>query len=224
MRRLIEGIAEFRATQLPLHAERFRALAAGQAPDTLMITCADSRVVPDLLVSTDPGDLFTMRNVGNLVPPADAAGMSTGDLSEASAIEYAVLVLRVRNIVVCGHSACGAMRAALAARMRGDTPNLARWLGHAGPARTRLECDGPLDTALPPDDQLSQHNVLAQIGHLMTYGIVREAVAAGRLRLTGWWFSVGTGDMYSHEPETGRFEIIEGEVARRMVERTERGG
>src|SRR4051794_39267526 len=93
MRELIAGIAEFREKLLPQYAERFRALASGQSPDTLMITCSDSRVVPDLLASTHPGDLFTMRNVGNLVPPADAEGISTSDVSEASAIEYAVLVL-----------------------------------------------------------------------------------------------------------------------------------
>ena len=96
------------------HAERFGNLALAQAPDSLFITCSDSRVVPDLLASTDPGDLFTMRNVGNLIPPATAEGASTGDLSEASAIEYAVLALKVANIVVCGHFECGAMKAALA--------------------------------------------------------------------------------------------------------------
>ena len=124
MRELIAGIAEFREKLLPEYAERFRALASGQSPDTLMITCSDSRVVPDLLASTHPGDLFTMRNVGNLVPPADAEGISTSDVSEASAIEYAVLVLGVRNIVVCGHSSCGAMKAALAQKVQPDTPTL----------------------------------------------------------------------------------------------------
>src|SRR5947209_14162608 len=103
------GIVDFRERLLPRYAERFNELAHRQAPDTLFITCSDSRVVPDLLASTDPGDLFVMRNVGNLVPPATAEGASTGDLSEASAIEYALLVLAVHNIVVCGHSECGAM-------------------------------------------------------------------------------------------------------------------
>ena len=114
MRRLISGIVEFRERQLSKYAERFRDLALAQSPDTLMVTCSDSRVVPDLLASTHPGDLFTMRNVGNLIPPATAEGISMGDLSEASAIEYALLVLKVANIVVCGHSECGAMKAVLA--------------------------------------------------------------------------------------------------------------
>ena len=116
MRKLIMGIVDFRERLLPQYERRFEALALSQAPDALFVTCSDSRVVPDLLASTEPGDLFTMRNVGNLIPPATAEGISVGDLSEASAIEYAVLVLKVPNIVVCGHSGCGAMKAVLARR------------------------------------------------------------------------------------------------------------
>ena len=115
MRKLIMGIVEFREKMLPRYAQQFRELALAQKPDALFITCSDSRVVPDLLASTHPGDLFTMRNVGNLIPPATAEGVSTGDLSEASAIEYAVLVLKVANIVVCGHSECAEALARCAA-------------------------------------------------------------------------------------------------------------
>ena len=129
---------------------------------------ATSRVVPDLLVSTDPGDLFVMRNVGNMVPPATVEGASTGDLSEASAIEYAVLVLQVPAIVVCGHSECGAMKAALTSKPMDETPNLAKWLHHATSATFRLENEGPLDCHRSPHDQLSQLNVLVQLEHLMT--------------------------------------------------------
>ena len=114
MYKLIMGIVDFRERLLPQYAEQFRDLARGQTPDVLFITCSDSRVVPDLVISTNPGDLFVMRNVGNLVPPATVEGISTGDLSEAGAIEFAVLVLKVQDIVVCGHSECGAMKAALA--------------------------------------------------------------------------------------------------------------
>ena len=107
-----------------------------------------------------------MRNVGNLIPPATADGVSTGDLSEASAIEYAVSVLKVWNIVVCGHSGCGAMKAVLDPDMVSGSPNLARWLYHADTAAFRLTQDGPLDASRPPYDQLSQLNVLAQLDHL----------------------------------------------------------
>src|SRR5215468_11024899 len=152
------GIVDFRERLLPQYAERFRDLALTQRPDALFITCSDSRVVPDLLASTYPGDLFTMRNVGNLVPPATAEGVSTGDLSEASAIEYSVLVLKVSHIVVCGHSECGAMKAVLARSPKLRVPNLDRWLYHAGAAAVRLDHEGPLDASLKRHDQLSQLN------------------------------------------------------------------
>jgi carbonic anhydrase len=189
MRKLIMGIVEFRERLRPQYAQRFRELALGQAPDALLVTCSDSRVTPELLASTHPGDLFTMRNVGNLVPPANAEGISTGDVSEASAIEYAVLALKVANIVVCGHSECGAMKAALKPDSALKAPNLARWLAHATPAARRLEQEGPLDPAFKPHDQLSQLNVLVQVEHLMTYPVVREQVRPGR------WSSAAAGSI-----------------------------
>ncbi len=209
MRDLILGIVDFREQHLPVLAERFKALSEGQSPDTLFITCADSRVVPNLLLSTDPGDLFTMRNVGNLIPPSSADGISTGDLSEASAVEYAVSVLKVRTIVVCGHSGCGAMKAVLDPDMTAGAHNLARWLYHADAAAFRLAQDGPLDAARPPHDQLSQLNVLSQIDHLASYPIVRERVAKGLLQLIGWWFDIATGDMHAWRERDRRFVLID---------------
>ena len=219
MRKPIMGIVDFRERLLPQYAERFRSLAESQAPDALFITCSDSRIVPDLLASTDPGDLFVMRNVGNLVPPATADGASTGDLSEASAIEYAVLVLQVRDIVVCGHSECGAMQAALTRRPMPETPNLAKWLHHAGPAVFRLEQEGPLDRNLSLPNQLSQLNVLVQLEHLMSYPVVRDRVASGTLRLNGWWFDIATGDMFAYQRESRAFKAIDRETAEHLIER-----
>ncbi len=219
MRKLVEGIVDFRERLLPQYAARFRELATQQSPDTLFVTCSDSRVVPNLLVSTDPGDLFVMRNVGNLVPPATREGASTGDVSEASAIEYSALVLEVRNIVVCGHSACGAMKAALSRKAVPGAPNLARWLQHADAAVSRLEGEGAPDPALCREDQLSQVNVLVQIEHLMSYPIVRERVAAGALSVFGLWFDIGSGDMYAYEPPTRRFELLDRREADRLLAR-----
>jgi len=176
MRKLIMGIVNFREQTLPKYAEQFRELAQGQAPGTLFITCSDRGFVPDLLMSTDPGDLFVMRNVGNLVPPSTAEGTSTGDLSEASAIEYSILKLKVRDIVVCGHSECGAMKAVLEGKPMPETPNLAKWLHHCCSALFRLDQEGPLDPLLNRHDQLSQLNVLVQLEHLATYPIVRERI------------------------------------------------
>jgi len=219
MRKLILGIVEFREKMLPHYAEQFSKLALAQSPDALFITCSDSRVVPDLLASTHPGDLFTMRNVGNLIPPANADGISTGDLSEASAIEYAVLVLKVANIVVCGHSECGAMKAVYLHDARLKSLNLEKWLHHASSAAFRLAHEGPLDDRLKPHDQLSQLNVLVQLGHLMTYPLVRDQVVAGRLALSGWWFDIATGDMYAYEHASRSFEVIDRALAERMIAR-----
>jgi carbonic anhydrase len=219
VRKLIQGIVDFRERLLPQYVERFQKLAKGQAPDALFITCSDSRVVPDLLVSTDPGDLFVMRNVGNMVPPATVEGASTGDLSEASAIEYAVLVLHVPAIVVCGHSECGAMKAALMRKPMPETPNLAKWLHHATSAAFRLEHEGPLDSQLSPQDQLSQLNVLTQLEHLTSYPIVRERVAAGTLHLSGWWYDVATGGMFAYEREIRAFGAIDRNSADRLIAR-----
>ncbi len=216
MRKLIMGIVDFRERLRSQFADRFRALAGGQAPDVLCVTCSDSRVVPDLLASADPGELFVMRNVGNLVPPATVEGASTGDLSEASAIEYAVLLLKVRSIVVCGHSECGAMKAALSGAPLPETPNLAKWLHHSASAVFRLDHEGPLDPRFNRCDQLSQLNVLVQLEHLATYPIVRQRVADGSLHMFGWWFDIAQGDMYGYQRDTRRFEIIDREFAERL--------
>jgi carbonic anhydrase len=207
MRKLIMGIVDFRE------------LALAQSPDALFITCSDSRVVPDLLASSHPGDLFTMRNVGNLVPPATAEGISIGDLSEASAIEYAVLVLEVANIVVCGHSECGAMKAVLAHEPPLNAPNLGKWLNHANAAAFRLEHEGALDAALKPRDQLSQLNVLGADRASDVYPIVRDRAAAGALHLSGWWFEIASGDIYVYERASPSFEVIDRQRAERLVAR-----
>lgn len=219
MRKLILGIVEFREQLLPQYVEQFRQLSLGQTPDTLFITCSDSRVVPDLLMSTDPGELFVMRNVGNMVPAATVEGSSTGDLSEASAIEYAVLVLQVQDVVVCGHSECGAMKAALSRTPLSETPNLTKWLHHCTSAVFRLDQEGPLNRTLSAHDQLSQLNVLVQLEHLMSYPMVQQRVRAGELRLSGWWFDIARGEMLAYERETRAFERIDRQLAERMIGR-----
>jgi carbonic anhydrase len=223
MRDLILGIVDFREQLLPQYRERFEKLGHEQKPDTFFITCSDSRVVPNLLVSTAPGNLFTMRNVGNLVPPATAEGISTGDVSEASAIEYSILELNVKNIIVCGHSHCGAMKAILGNKSLDGTPNLQKWLHLVKTAAFRLQHEGPLDDGFEPWDQLSQLNVLVQLEHLMTYSIVREQVAQGNVSLGGWWFQIASGDMYAYERTTRRFELIDRIQAERLIARLDGG-
>ena len=160
-----------------------------------------------------------MCNVGNLVPPATDEGISIGDLSEASAIEYAVLALKVANIVVCGHSECGAMKAAMERNPGLDAPNLEKWLHHTRTAAFRLDHEGALDATLKPHDQLSQLNVLVQLEHLMSYPIVRARVGAGTLRLSGWWFDIASGNMYSYERASRSFVLIDRQLAERLIAR-----
>lgn len=218
MRKLIMGIVEFREQRLPDYAARFRELGDGQSPDAFLVTCADSRIVPELIAQCEPGTLFAMRNVGNLLPPATIDGLSTGDLSEASAIEYAVTVLKVPHVIVCGHSGCGAMKAVLAAAPLDDAPNLSQWLLHAAPAAERLKRGGTLDASLKAYDQLSQLNVLAQIDHLMTYPFVKERVRKGTLELDGWWFDVPTGNMHAYDPKARLFTVIDRKFADRLLD------
>jgi carbonic anhydrase len=224
VKRLIEGIVEYRENLLPQYLERFQQLAHRQTPDTLFIGCSDSRVVPNLLVSTDPGDLFIVRNVGNMVPPANVSGASTSDVSEASAIEYAILALGVTNIVICGHSECGAMKAVQGRKDLTGTLNLSLWLHHARPAAFRLEQEGPLDANLAPHNQLSQINVLVQLENLMSYPIVRNRVEAGKLHLSGWWFEIPTGSVYIYDRHVRRFELIDRQTADRLLDQIEQTG
>ncbi len=191
------GAAEFQRRAATLLRDTLSDLADGQAPRTLFITCGDSRIVPNLITTSGPGDLFTIRNIGNLVPPAQA------DPSMNASIEYAVGVLAVAEIVVCGHSSCGAM----AALADGPPPGpLADWLRHAEPTAKRV---GPatLDGARPDreGDRLALHNVLQQLAHLREYPLVAAAEQAGGLQLTGMYFDVGGAQVHLYDTAARTF-------------------
>ncbi|MEV6623682.1 bifunctional SulP family inorganic anion transporter/carbonic anhydrase [Amycolatopsis sp. NPDC051106] len=182
------GATEFHRRAAPLLRDTLSGLADGQRPRTLFITCGDSRIVPNLITTSGPGDLFTIRNIGNLVPPGLA------DPSMNASIEYAVGVLGVEEIVVCGHSGCGAM----AALADGPPPGpLAVWLRHAEPSAHRTG-SATLDGGVPEreGDRLALHNVLQQLEHLREYPSVAAAEAAGKVQLTGMYFAVGTAQVY----------------------------
>ncbi len=203
MKKLLRGIRDFHDNLRPAYRERFAHLALGQSPDTLFIACADSRVVPNLFASTDPGDLFVLRNVGNMVPRCGLDGAL--DDSAGSAVEFATIALGVRDIVVCGHSSCGAIRAVLEGDRPGGAPSLDRWLSHAQPSVERLEREFSLDPSLPPVDRLSQAHVLQQLDHLRSYPAVAERLAAGALRISGWWFDLANAEVLAFEASSARF-------------------
>jgi carbonic anhydrase len=203
---------------LPKQRALFAQLAAGQHPDALFISCSDSRVAPNWFASTEPGDLFVVRNVGNLIPPSGETGVSTSDEAEVAAIEFALLQLEVANIIVCGHSECGAMLAVSKGREKVQAPHLRSWLRHADAALEELD-RSPLQTGgLARADRLSQINVLRQLRHIASYSAVREAQDRGSLQLHGWWFDIGSGGVYAHDAAENRFVLVEGEHAQRLLE------
>ncbi len=208
-RPLRDGLEKFTSENDRRLEERFRRLAEeGQTPHTLFIACSDSRVMPDLLADADPGELFVLRNVGGLVPPRGT------DPSVAAAVEYAVRILEVPDLVVCGHSRCGAVRA-LFEPPEADTPELGRWVEHARPAaeqalaRVRGDGEEHADAAPGVDRKLlreaERQSVKLQIDRLEEHAAVREAVAGDRLRVHGWHYRIGRGEVDVLDPASGEF-------------------
>lgn len=186
---LIEGLRRFRRETFPAFRDHYRRLIdEGQHPTALFIGCSDSRVVPDLLMGTDPGQLFIIRNMGAFVPPYDP---EQGYHGTTATIEFAVLVLGVTDIVVCGHSHCGAVRATYDPP-EPQTPHIRRWLDLGRPAR--VPGAGP-DADLSPEilRRTEQRAVTVQLERLMEYPPVRERVGAGSLALHGWHYIIEDG-------------------------------
>lgn len=216
MKKLVEGIVRFRRERRPAYKEQFAHLALEQKPDTLLICCSDSRVAPNVFASTDPGDLFVVRNVGNIVPAAETS-KTPAAAGTAAAIEFALGRLGVTDIIVCGHSDCGAMRA-MAAGLEGPGP-LAAWLQSAGDTFKSLERHQDLAPERARHDRLAQAHALVQLEHLKTHAPVAEALAAGRLRLHAWWFDLAGADVYAWEAPLGRYTLIDEDEAARILGR-----
>lgn len=219
MKKLIQGIVEFRKKVQKDYREALGKLATGQSPDTLFIACSDSRVVPNTFASTNPGDLFVIRNVGNLIPPCGDHGVSSSDESEAAAIEFSILNLAVSDIIVCGHSECAAMRALTTNRNKVSAPNLKNWLRHGDTAMERLRSGITLDNNLAEHNQLSQLNVLLQMEHVNSYPSVKKRMEEGTLAIHGWWFDITQADVYAYEEEFRRFVLIDEKEAERLYKR-----
>ena len=203
MHRLLNGALKFGDHVFRGKRYLFESLQKGQKPTALFITCADSRICPTLITQTDPGELFVIRNAGNIIPPAVSAG------GEAATIEYAINALGIRDIIVCGHSHCGAMAGAL------DHPDgveglpfLTQWLRHVAAARGVVLAE----YANAPREQqleiLTEANVLLQIEHLSTHPVVARALANDELDIHGWIYRFETGQISSFDLNTGKFREI----------------
>jgi len=199
MQTLADGIHEFQTNYFVRNRELFERLATdGQRPQTLFITCSDSRVVPNLFTNAAPGELFIVRNVGNVVPRALPGGT-------AAAIEYAIEVLEVEQAVICGHTHCGAIQAVLDPSRMDRLPYVKRWLQETTRVRGIVEERyGNLEGAARVTAAVAE-NVLVQLENLRAFPFVADRLASGRLHMNGWVFKIETGEVFDYDPEQGQF-------------------
>lgn len=199
MDHVVSGVLKFQQDVFPTQRALFGRLAGGQSPEVLFITCADSRIDLNLITQTDPGELFICRNAGNIVPPhvSQAGGVT-------ASIEYAVAVLEVPHVVVCGHTDCGAMKGALNTASLAELPHVKEWLDHARSAVETVkarhgECN---EHHL---DELTDENVLVQLQHLRTHPMVAARLRTGQIELHGWVYDIESGEIRCHDPVSDRF-------------------
>lgn len=199
MKKLIEGLRHFQEHVLWEKREVFERSVQGQKPQALLITCSDSRVLPETLMQTDPGDVFVSRNAGNLVPPPDTPG------GEAATIEYAVTTLGVTDLIVCGHYRCGAVKALLdAGEVSADFP-LSAWLSHAAQTLAVMKQDHAHLQGEEQWDKAVEQNVLVQLGNLAQHPAVVAGLAAGTVRLHAWVLRFESGEVVAYDPHAGSF-------------------
>ena len=216
MKNLIQGIVDFRKSLTDERRALFAKLALGQKPDALFIACSDSRVVPNLFASTNPGDLFVIRNIGNLVPPH---AEQVEENCVRAALEFSVLFLKVADIIVCGHSECGAMQALVEGFDTRASPHLGSWLKYGAPSLSKRAREVIIDPLLLFHNQISQINVLQQIEHIASYPFIQERLEKGTLRLHGWWFDIAMATVYCYEPTVSRFVLIDEQEAKMIISR-----
>jgi carbonic anhydrase len=204
--RLIEGYRVFLDTRLPLERSRYRKLAeTGQQPEVMVIGCCDSRVSPEVIFDTHPGELFVVRNVANLVPPYSPTGFTHG---VSAALEFAVQVLKVKYIIVMGHSHCGGVRAFIAHRDRPDPGDfIDNWMSLIAPAAKSIESQVDL-THSDYHTRLEQASIVTTLGNLMTFPWIRSRAESGQLQLLGAYFDVATGLLAAHDPVKGVFAPV----------------
>lgn len=198
MRQLVEGYGRFRSGYYAQNRELFAELGQGQSPPAMIVACCDSRADPAFVFDAQPGEVFVMRNIANLVPPCEEHGLYHGT---SAAIEFAVLALRVRTILVLGHSGCGGIAAALDETLVEPTSFIGRWISLIDPAKERLAPDEP-----DPRRALELASVATSCGNLRTFPFVQKAVAEGWLEIAGGHFDIPTGTLLLLDQESGQFK------------------
>jgi carbonic anhydrase len=201
VQKLEEGIHHFQANYFASNRELFEQLSEGQRPETLFITCCDSRLVPNLITASAPGELFIVRNIGNIVPAVERGVL--GGVS--AAIEYAVEVLHVGHVIVCGHTNCGAIDAILNPERMKHLPYVSRWLeGSASIPKLIEERYGHLEGEARMTAAVEE-NVLVQLENLRSFKFVAQKLDSGQLKMSGWVFKIATGDVFDYDPLSGQF-------------------
>lgn len=207
MERLLNGAIEFRKSDFLAHKDLFKKLGDNQNPHTLFIGCSDSRVVPTMITNTFPGEIFVIRNIANIVP---VFRISNEFLATTSAIEYAVKILNVENIIICGHSNCGGCNALYLSDEELDIiPNTRKWLDLAKTAKEKvLEIIPDRNDIAAREWMTEQINVIEQIKHLFSYPFVKEKFQEGKLKIYGWHYIIETGEIFCYNKEKSYFELI----------------
>ncbi|MBI5083976.1 MAG: carbonic anhydrase [Acidobacteria bacterium] len=200
MDKLARGVVYFEDEVFPAERKAYAALASGQAPHSLVVTCSDSRIELTRMTQTIPGELFVCRNAGNIIPPF---GPHSGGVS--ATVEYAVSVLGVQNVIVCGHSDCGAMKGLLDPERTASLPAVSAWLQNAERARAVVTATGPHASEAAELRLLTEQNVIAQLDNLRTHASVAAKLATGQLRLHGWMFDIGRGQMSAYDAQANAF-------------------
>lgn len=215
MDHVISGVAKFQKEVYPGKKATFQKLANGQNPEVLFITCSDSRIDPNLVTQTGPGELFICRNAGNVVPPHSN---QTGGMT--ASIEFAVAALGVSHIVICGHTDCGAMKGALNPEALSGLPHVKEWLGHCRVASEVVkERCGHEDLTHEHLEEVTQENVVQQIQHLRTHPAVAAKIATGQVKLHGWVYNIESGDVLCYDEKTGKFETMDEAYAEEQLSR-----
>lgn len=205
MQKLVQGIHQFQANIFSSQRELFERLASnGQHPETLFITCSDSRINPNLITQTDPGELFILRNAGNIIP---AYGAANG--GEGATIEYAVCALGIKDIIVCGHSLCGAMNGLLHQDGLSDMPSVKAWLSHAETTRRIMRDKYQHLSGEALITATVEVNVLVQLENLRTHPCVASGLARGEIKLHGWVYKIQTGQVFAFDPNESQFISVE---------------
>jgi carbonic anhydrase len=210
MKKLIQGIHSFQTNYVSTHREMFELLSQGQHPRILFITCSDSRIDPNLITQAEPGEMFIIRNAGNIIPPY---GATNG--GECAAVEYAIHALGIKEVIVCGHSHCGAMKGLIKLdKLEEEMPSVYQWLKHAEATRRMMKENYQDYEGERLLQATVEENILTQLENLRTYPVIHSRLHSGQVHLHGWVYHIETGEVLEYDPVRRQFVSPESRLSR----------